>query len=177
VRVRDATTNNPVQWAKVCLNKPNDIYQAGYTNANGQITFVITPRTEGMIKVTVTRAHNLSTDYVQYLPSRTACQVGEPGGGQSSGSAGIYPNTLCITELPTITKGNVTIEYGAPNQDDITISIYNTVGSCVWKCTQRILSPGYYKQRVDLRNMTSGIYFAVLKQGDEKVSKKFIFTK
>ena len=68
VRVRDATTNNPVQWAKVCLNKPNDIYQAGYTNANGQITFVITPRTEGMIKVTVTRAHNLSTGYVQYLP-------------------------------------------------------------------------------------------------------------
>ncbi len=178
VRVRDATTNGPVSYAKVCLNKPGDIYLIDYTDATGWVTFIITPQTSGTLKITVTRSHNLDYDYTQYLPSQTTCQVGWPGGGeQTSDSEEITPMSLSITELPTITKGNVTIKYEAPNQDDITISIYNSIGSCVWKCTQRLPSAGYYRQRVNVKDMTSGVYFIVLTQGKEKVSKKIVLTK
>lgn len=178
VQVKDATTNSPVPYAKVCLNKPEDIYLVGQTDVNGWVTFIITPQTAGTLKVTVTRSHNLSSDYIQYYPSRTTCQVGGPeGGGQTLGSEGIAPMSLCITEMPTIMKGDAIIKYSVPNQDDITISIYNLIGSRVWKYTRGIPSPGYYKQRVDVKNMTNGIYFVVLKQGREKVIKKIVLTK
>ncbi len=177
VRVRDAITNSPVPFAKVCLNKPGDIYLIGYTDLTGLVTFNITPQTVGILKVTVTRSHNLSDDYIQYLPSRTTCQVGWPGGEQSSDAQEIIPATLGITELPTVIKDNITIKYRVPIQNNISISIYNSIGACVWECNQKVSFPGYYTQRIDLKNLTSGIYFLVLTQGKEKVSRKIIITK
>ncbi len=58
VIVRDES-GSPLRYAKVCLNKTNDIYQIGESNGSGQATFNITPQTTGTMKVTVTRLHNI----------------------------------------------------------------------------------------------------------------------
>lgn len=76
VLVTTAThASEPLQHAKVCLNKPSDIYEVGSTDANGMVVFTIDPETAGTMKVTVTRAHNIESDYAQYLPSQTECEV------------------------------------------------------------------------------------------------------
>lgn len=51
---------NPVNQASVCLWKGDEIYQTGYTDSAGQITFSISPSTRGSMFVTITK-HN-------YLP-------------------------------------------------------------------------------------------------------------
>ncbi len=174
ITVRDAVTGYYVAHAKVCLNKPNDIYQVGYTGANGQITFIITPQTTGIIKVTVTRIHDNNT-YIQYFPSQTTCQVLEPpGGGQSSDDSELLPTTLCIIDLNTISTNNLIINYGLPVYGNVSLILYNETGSMVRKVVQANLQPGFYKISLYTKNLSSGVYFLVLKQINEQVSKKFL---
>jgi hypothetical protein len=65
VYVSDAGT--PVNQAYVCLWKGTEIYQTGYTDTSGDVTFNIDPATGGTIYVTVTK-HN-------YLPYQGQAQV------------------------------------------------------------------------------------------------------
>jgi len=168
----------PLQYAKVCLNKPNDIYEVGSTNANGQITFRIKPKTTGTIKVTVTRLHNADNNYNQYRPSETYCEVilGK-GGGQSSGSAEILPSTLCITQMSTFSRNNTMISFGVPKKGDITISVYDATGSRVNLIARKNVLPGYYQERIDTKKFSSGIYFIMLRQDNDKVTRKFLVVK
>lgn len=76
VTVKSSTVPaSSLRHAKVCLNKPGDIYEVASTNAAGQATFDIEPETIGAMKITVTRLHNIENDYKQYLPSQTTCEV------------------------------------------------------------------------------------------------------
>ncbi|MEO0129288.1 MAG: C25 family cysteine peptidase [candidate division WOR-3 bacterium] len=179
VTVSDASTGRRLQYSKVCLNKPGDIYQVGYTNANGQVTFTITPRSTGTLKVTVTRLHNADNNYTQYRPSQTTCQVLIPpeGGEQSSGSDELLPTSLCITGLPALVKGKLTINYGIPVQGDVHFAIYDATGSMVKSIARANLPPKYYRETINTDELSSGTYFVVLKQNNEKVSKKFLLIK
>jgi len=179
VTVRDAATNDYVPYAKVCLNKPNDIYEVGLTDIYGQITFRITPHSIGTLKVTVTRTHNYEDNYIQYYPSRTTCRVYDEGSGgeQASGTDKILPTVLCITEMPTILKKNALMKFGIPRQGDISISVYSATGSRVKLTKRENLLPGYYQEKLNIRNLASGVYFIVLKQDNEKVNKKFLLVK
>jgi hypothetical protein len=168
----------PLQYAKVCLNKPDDIYEVGTTDANGQVTFTITPQYDGSMKVTVTRFHNIENDYDQYRPSQTTCLVEYgPGGGQSAGSNTIVPEHLCITWMPTLFKERTTIKYGIPVKNKIDLAVYNILGARVRTIKHEELIPGYYEDRINIRDLSSGVYFIVLRQNDEKVSKKFLLIK
>ncbi len=179
VTVSDASTGRRLQYSKVCLNKPGDIYQVGSTNANGQATFTVTPQSTGTLKVTVTRLHNADNNYTQYRPSQTICQVLIPseGGEQSSGSDELLPTSLCITGLPSIVKGNLTINYGIPILGEVNLTIYDATGSKVKSISHANLKPNYYRETINTDGLTAGIYFVVLKQNHEKVSKKFLLIK
>jgi len=178
VRVKDAITNTPISYAKVCLNKSDDVYQVGYTNGNGQVSFFITPQTEGIIKITVTRSHNLNNNYVQYYPSRTICLVGgSEDGKQTRHSKEIFPAAVCITKFPSVAKDNVILKYNIAKKGIATISIYNILGSRVWTVNRRFYTAGCYEQKIDTKKLSSGIYFIVLTLNNEKISKKFILTK
>jgi hypothetical protein len=49
---------NPVEDARICLQKEDEIYIVGYTDSNGQRTFDLSaPHTEGKLNITVTK-HN-----------------------------------------------------------------------------------------------------------------------
>jgi len=42
---------------------------------------------------------------------------------------------------------------------------------------QEKVLPGYYQEKIDTKDLPSGIYFVVLRQDNAKVSKKFLFVK
>jgi len=170
----------PLPYAKVCLYKPDDIYEVGSTDANGQITFSITPQFSGPMKVTVTRFHNIESDYDQYRPSQALCEVmpAEEGGGQSASSNTVVPEHLCITLMPTLVKDEAKIKYGVPEKDDVVgLTVYNVLGAQVRALRNEQLVPGYYEDRFDVGDLPGGVYFVVLKQNDMNISKKFLIMK
>jgi len=178
VSVKDAFTDSPLQYAKVCLNKPQDIYAVGSTDANGQVTFRIKAQSTGTLKVTVTRFHNSSSNYTQYRPSQTTCQVLEPpGGGQSSGSDKLLPTSLCITGLQTVINEKFVLTYGISMQGDVSITIYDATGSKVKSMVCLDLQSGYYEEFMDVRKFSCGVYFLELKQNEKKVSRKLLVVK
>jgi hypothetical protein len=170
----------PLPYAKVCLYKPDDIYEVGSTDANGQITFSITPEFSGPMKVTVTRFHNIESDYDQYRPSQTLCEVmpAEEGGGQSASSNTVVPEHLCITLMPTLVKDEAKIKYGVPEKDDVVgLTVYNVLGAQVRALRNEQLVPGYYEDRFDVGDLPNGVYFIVLRQGEDKVTQKFLLVR
>lgn len=58
---------SPVNRALVCVWKGSEVYDRGYTNSSGQVSFSINPATTGWMQVTAT-AQN-------YLPDVDSCQV------------------------------------------------------------------------------------------------------
>ncbi len=180
VQVEDGEgSNEPVAYAKVCLHKPGDIYAIKKTDDDGRATFFITPRTTGILKVTVTRFHNDGESYTQYLPSQTTCRVLDyPGGGQTLDSDDIAPDHLCIVQMPTfIIKDAVRIKFGIAEENQVDFTIYDITGSQVKTVKSGILPPGYYEEKIDTGNLSNGVYFIVLRQGSEKISKKFLLIK
>jgi hypothetical protein len=65
----ETTSGSNVENAYVCLWKGDEIYERGFTNAGGNVTFTITPETGGSMSVTVTKQNS--------LPSETTAQVTE----------------------------------------------------------------------------------------------------
>ncbi len=75
----------PIQipLARVCLYKPSDIYEIGWTDNEGIAVFEIIAKEPGYITVTVTYPRNKTFSYIQYIPSQTYCEVvSSSGGGQ-----------------------------------------------------------------------------------------------
>jgi hypothetical protein len=168
----------PLQYAKVCLNKSGDIYLVGSTNASGQVTFTIQPHHTGTIKVTVTRLHNADNNYNQYRPSQTTCSVIDPGGGgQSSGSGEVRPPLLSITGMPTIVQDNVCVDYGIPNESEVSFLIYDINGSLIDEFHEAKRPPGYYQKTMILNNLPTGIYFLILKQNQCAVTRKLLIVR
>ena len=113
-------------------------------------------------------------------PSLTTCAVitrAEGGGGQTSGSDEISPAVLCITKVPTVLKYNRIIEYGVPKKGVVTLVFYDILGTKVQLLKREYLNPGYYQAQISTENLASGIYFVVLTQNNNKVSKKMLFVK
>ncbi len=81
VRADQGGAVGPLKNAYVCLYKESDIYERGYTDSNGRITFYIDPLTTGTLYVTVT-SHHCENDYYQnYLPYEGTCSVQQGPGG------------------------------------------------------------------------------------------------
>ncbi|HEC79450.1 MAG TPA: hypothetical protein ENI34_09995 [candidate division WOR-3 bacterium] len=168
----------PIANAKVCLNKPGDVYEVGMTDLNGQAIFNIAPQYGGTMKITVTRSHNIESDYDQYYPSQTICEVSPAEGGeQSLISKDLIPDELCITSISSIIKRYCRIKFGVAVKGDITLALYNPVGLCVQQTVKSALAAGYYEEVIDLKDSAVGVYFIVVKQGKEKVSKKILLIK
>ncbi len=93
---------NPVSNALVCIKKgdslPFEIYNYGYTNNEGQISFNINPQTTGIIDVTVS--------YKNSLPYEGICEV-IPGSG-----AYLTFDTLEIYDFPPLGNGDNKINPG-----------------------------------------------------------------
>jgi len=176
VTVKDYNVFPPaaVAYAKVCLNKPGDIYEVEYTNTSGQYTFTITPGTTGYMRVTVTRLHNFDSSYKQYLPYRDSCQVVEADGKRTVKNEDIGPDKLSITQMPTLFKKETQISFGIPIASVVEIIAYDITGSRVKTVIDKHFEPGYYEETIDAGDLSRGVYFIILRQNGVEISKKFI---
>jgi len=69
------------------------------------------------------------------------------------------------------------LNFAVPNNDDVAILIYDAAGARVKNLIKENLVPGYYQEKINTRNLPSGIYFIMLRQDNDKVSKKFLLIK
>ena len=92
-------SGSSIYQACVCLMKTGEVYDVGYTNSSGDVTFSPDPSTTGTMFVTVT-AHN-------YLPSETEATIEDPRGAVAG----------FITDNNMSELANVHIYCGSPALD------------------------------------------------------------
>ncbi|MEO0127635.1 MAG: hypothetical protein ABIL44_07795 [candidate division WOR-3 bacterium] len=69
------------------------------------------------------------------------------------------------------------IEYSLKKEGWVELSVYGATGSTAKVIKKGELSPGDYQEKIYLGSLASGVYFVVLKQNNENVSKKFLLIK
>lgn len=79
--------------------------------------------------------------------------------------------------FPNPVQGVLNIKFAVYTQTETELSIYDVTGSKIKALRQEKVLPGYYQEKIDTRNLSSGVYFIVLKQDNEKVSNKFLIVK
>jgi hypothetical protein len=76
--------------------------------------------------------------------------------------------------FPNPTTRRVNIQYTISVQSDIELTIYDVTGARKKSIQHENHPLGCYQEKLDVRNLPSGVYFVVLKQDNDKVSKKFL---
>ncbi len=84
---------------------------------------------------------------------------------------------LELQVFPNPTTRRVNIQYTISVQSDIELTIYDVTGARKKSIQHEAQPSGWYQEKLDIRNFTSGVYFIVLRQGNDKVSKKFLLIK
>ncbi len=165
-----------VGMAVVCLYKENDIHQAGYTNALGDVSFSIDAQTTGTLYVTADK-HN-------YGPYQGTCMVIQGGeGGQTAGSSLIIPETFsfnCLSTNPA--TGVIKISFGLPEGSQVSLNIYDATGRHIVNLLNSRFLPGYHNitwQGIDSQDakLRSGIYFMVFMAGNFRCTRKIIIVR
>jgi hypothetical protein len=178
--VNVSTDNGPLSMVRVCLHKqsdvlPYEIYEIGWTDDNGSVTFEICASTEGVLKVTCFRPRTKIPDkYTQYLPSQTICRVGiDVGGGQAEKQK--LPKELCLTVYSSITSSsNLKLSYGLPEDKMVKITVYTLSGREMMTLKDEMMNAGYYADAFNLNRLSNGIYWLVLKSGNGTKTKKLV---
>ena len=179
VRVED-NAEAGICSVRVCLYKPDDVYQVGWTDGNGEVTFVVYAESPGTMFITCTRPTELvgmgpPFDYQQYLPAQTTCEVvpglGEGPQGEETG----LPKELGFTSLnPNPALGDFTVQYGVPVKGRVKLLVHNVQGRVEAVVRDEELNPGYYREafRKHKWSLPTGVHFLVLTQNDKKVARK-----
>ena len=79
--------------------------------------------------------------------------------------------------FPNPSRGIANIEYTLHEHSEIALSLYDVAGVIVKQIEQGYLGPGYYREKINTENLSSGVYFIMLRQDDDKVTRKFLFIK
>uniref|UniRef100_A0A7C4TES9 T9SS type A sorting domain-containing protein n=1 Tax=candidate division WOR-3 bacterium TaxID=2052148 RepID=A0A7C4TES9_UNCW3 len=78
---------------------------------------------------------------------------------------------------PSVVRNSISIEWTLKKPARIELSIYDAAGSKVKAIRETDIPIYHNKEFIDLRDLACGVYFMVLKQNNEAVSKKFILIK
>lgn len=79
--------------------------------------------------------------------------------------------------FPSLVTGSLNIKYAVYTQTEIELSLYDVTGSRIKVLKQEKVLPGYYQEKINVSNFSNGVYFIVLRQGNDKVSRKFLLIK
>jgi uncharacterized repeat protein (TIGR01451 family) len=92
----------------------------------------------------------------------------------------IPPSFVLAQNFPNPFRGLTTIRYGVPRETPVTLRIYNVLGQEVSTLVDgEPRTPGYHVEIWDRRNgsrhvVASGVYFCVLRAGDETRKRKLV---
>jgi hypothetical protein len=84
----------------------------------------------------------------------------------------------CTLQIyPNPNQGIVYIAYTLLEYGGIELVVYDIAGIVVKQIKKGNFFPGDYKEKINTENLSNGIYFIMLKQGDDQISKKFLIVK
>ncbi|RKX69422.1 hypothetical protein DRP53_08205 [candidate division WOR-3 bacterium] len=133
----------PIEDALVCVWKGNEVYEYGWTDASGQVTFQINPQTAGTMWVTAS-PHN-------FKPYEGTCQVTVGvAEGESSQSMGIWLKS-------TLANRGVVIRYALPDRETMKINLYDAIGRELVSREVKVTGSGTLTLPTDW--LSNGIYF------------------
>jgi hypothetical protein len=148
----------PVQNALVCIMQDTMIYQYGYTNFSGTVTFSINPQITGLMTITVTKPNFHPYEGIIRITGSGINQISNCKGARSN--LKIYPNP---------TTENLFLK----NLDDneAQIKIYDPLGRKVLEGVIKKSSP-----LINLKNLKPGVYLLEVKSSSKtllnKITKK-----
>jgi hypothetical protein len=155
----------PVEGARVCIQKGDwqtgETYEAGLTDASGQVSLYASPETLGSIAVTTT-AHN-------FYPSQGTIAVNSLGTGGSEGPPGVLAMNAV---MPCPAFASVTLSFSTPATGPVVMQAYDLTGRMVSSVFEGELAAGSHEMDWNLSGSTgeplpSGIYWLRLSaQGD-----------
>ncbi len=83
-------------------------------------------------------------------------------------------NFILEQNYPNPFNPSTTIEFGIPENQFVTLAVYNLLGEQVGLLVNENLSAGYYRTTWNASDLPSGIYFYKLSAGDISLSNKMI---
>ena len=89
----------------------------------------------------------------------------------------ILPNTLELTNYPNPFNPSTTINFSLDRSSIIELSVYDINGSLVEKLHSGFTNVGSYSFEFNGKNLSSGIYYAVLKTQEQQKTSKMILVK
>ena len=91
--------------------------------------------------------------------------------------SGKIEKELELQVFPNPCPGLLNIEYVLQKPGVAEISIYDVTGARKESMQHEVQPSGWYQEKLDIRNLASGLYFIQLKQKDKKLSEKFILVR
>ena len=82
-------------------------------------------------------------------------------------------NVKDVTVYPNPVINSVTIEFVVQDNALLQLSVSNILGKTIIEENIDVM-PGSFKKSFDVSELNSGIYFIVIKQGDQNIAKKFV---
>ena len=98
------------------------------------------------------------------------------GGGAQTAYSNI-PMVHSLSLYPNPARNDMTIKFGLPNEERVSLKVYDVSGREVKTLVDDRLEAGYHIIRLDNMNFPSGIYFARLVADRYKATKKIILVR
>jgi hypothetical protein len=122
--------------------------------------------------------------YTATLASTDALPVGDPYWftGSTTGvatTAKTVPHAFTLSEAyPNPFNPSTNIDYSLPASGSVSLKVYNVLGQLVKTLVDNAhQEAGTYTVRVDMSNLTSGVYFYSLEQGNNRLVHKMMLLK
>lgn len=164
----------------------NVVYVAGQTGAGGVVKRSIDG---GATWTTMTTGGITNITHMEYFKSgsvATMYAVASDGSviKYTDNLTGIDPNNTTTPETfalqqnyPNPFNPSTTIKYSVPESGNVTVKIYNTLGTEVKTVVNKNHAAGNYVENVDMSEFSSGIYFYTMTSGGFTETKKMMLVK
>jgi hypothetical protein len=84
---------------------------------------------------------------------------------------------MLLQNYPNPFNSTTTIRYGLPQESQVTLIVYNTLGQQVAELEKENIAAGFHEVRFGAANLPSGMYFYRLQTGDFVKTRKLLLLK
>src|SRR4030095_5935498 len=147
------SSDNGATWTTMTTNALTNVCNIGYTRSGNNV-YLYAACTDGSI--------------LKYTDNITGIDPNNNTVPTSFVLQQNYPNPF---------NPSTTIKYSVPKAGNVSIKIYNSLGTEVKTIVSKNLAAGNYIETVDMGEFSSGAYFYTLTAGDFKETKKMLLVK
>jgi hypothetical protein len=99
------------------------------------------------------------------------------GGGEQAERQELPKELSLTTSSPISTAGKLKLSYGLPKDERIRLVVYDLLGRETMILKDEKMNAGYYTDAFNLNKLSRGIYWLLLKSGNETKTKKLVLIK